>query len=266
MFEQLTLELLQSMGASKVFKENTRPINAIDFDDQGGFTLTSSDDESMRIYNANSGKLQNTVYSKKYGCSLGRFTHRSNNILHCSTKNDDSIRYMSFHDNKYLSYFKAHTDKVISLEVSPQDDTFVSSSIDKTVRFWDLNTPNCAGFINTESAINPLVAFDPSAQVLALGTGNSTIRMYSMKNYGQGPFLSQLLEDTLVAVPPQWTRLQFSNDGKYILISTNSNVLYLVDAYDAVIVHRLMGHSNPLNIPLEGCFTPDAKFVMCGIL
>ena len=109
-----------------------------------------------------------------------------------------------------------------------------------------------------------MVAYDPSAKVFALGTGNTTIRMYSFENYGKGPFLSQLLEDTLVNTPPQWTRLSFTNDGSYLLISTNSNVLYLIDAFKAIIVHRLIGHSNPLNIPLEANFTPDAKYVMCG--
>lgn len=50
---------------------------------------------------------------------------------------------MSFYDNKFLRYFKGHTKQVVGLEMSPQDDTFLSSALDDTVRLWDLRTPNC---------------------------------------------------------------------------------------------------------------------------
>jgi len=46
--------------------------------------------------------------SKKYGIDLPRFTHRSTNIIYASTKEDDTIRYHSLHDNKYLQYFRGH--------------------------------------------------------------------------------------------------------------------------------------------------------------
>jgi COMPASS component SWD2 len=81
------------------------------------------------------------IFSKKYGCSNARFTHRSSNMIHLSTKSDDSIRYMSLHDNKYLRYFKGHTAKVVSMEMSPLDDTFITSSLDNTTRMWDLRQP-----------------------------------------------------------------------------------------------------------------------------
>ncbi len=70
--------------------------------------------------------LAKRIYSRKYGCGLARFTHRSNNILHSSTVGDgitcihrsrsdelDVIRYLSVHDNKYLQYFRGHTGRFV---------------------------------------------------------------------------------------------------------------------------------------------------------
>jgi hypothetical protein len=54
-----------------------------------------------------------TFYSKKYGIGLIRFTHRSGNILHTSTKGDHAVRYHSMHDNKYLSYFRGHENTLV---------------------------------------------------------------------------------------------------------------------------------------------------------
>lgn len=71
----------------------------------------------------------------------------------------DGIRYLSLHDNNYVRYFKGHKKKcvlpcsphhssslgeprVVSLQMSPQDDTFLSGATDDTVRLWDLRTQN----------------------------------------------------------------------------------------------------------------------------
>lgn len=69
---------------------------------------------------------------------------------------DFNDRYLSLHDNKYIRYFPAHTKKVVTLCTSPVDDMFLSGSLDKTLRLWDLRSPNCQGFmqLNGESTMN----------------------------------------------------------------------------------------------------------------
>ncbi|KAI8896229.1 WD repeat-containing protein 82-like protein, partial [Globomyces pollinis-pini] len=258
--EELTLSLMKRFKETKVFDSNTDLINSIDYDDNSSFLLTSSNDESINIYSLNSGKLHNTIYSKKYGCTLAKFTHRSNNIVYASTKGDDAIRYMSLHDNKYLRYFKGHQNKVISLEISPSEDTFITASLDKTIRFWDLGIASSIAKMDVRGT-NPLVAYDPSGQVFAIGINNNKIMLYDSKKVGSEPFLEKELFPNS---RPEWTRLSISNDGKLILISTRSSVLYLVDGYTLDIVHTLKGHLNTTSLPLEATFTPDAKYVLCG--
>src|SRR6267154_1190314 len=59
-------------------------------------------------------RLTKTLHSKKYGVDLPRFTHKNTAIIYASTKEDDTIRYHSLHDNKYLQYFRGHSQRVIA--------------------------------------------------------------------------------------------------------------------------------------------------------
>ncbi|KAJ8692842.1 hypothetical protein PTI98_010116 [Pleurotus ostreatus] len=183
----LTNQLMGKFKPAKIFKgavEATPPpspggrtssngpkhITGISFDDRGDQVITAAEDETFRLYNCKSGKPLKTLHSKKYGVDLPRFTHKNTSIVHASTKEDDTVRYHSLHDNKYLQYFKGHKDRVVSLEVSPVDDCFMSGSMDKTVRLWDLRTPTCRGLLALPST--PIVTYDLSGLVFAVAVNH----------------------------------------------------------------------------------------------
>ena len=41
---------------------------------------------------------------------------------------DHTLRYLSLHDNRYLRYFKGHTQQVTTLCLSPKNDLFMSAA------------------------------------------------------------------------------------------------------------------------------------------
>lgn len=88
---KLSLDLVSSFKPAKVFKEFVQPdcqVTALDYDDRGELCVTAADDETIQLYNCRSGKHVKTLYSKKYGVHLTRFTHRSSAIIYASTKED----------------------------------------------------------------------------------------------------------------------------------------------------------------------------------
>jgi COMPASS component SWD2 len=72
---QITQQVIQTMSMARVFKDNTAKINSFDYFKNGELLVTASDDESVHIYNTNTGKMSRVIYSKKYGVDLIRFTH-----------------------------------------------------------------------------------------------------------------------------------------------------------------------------------------------
>ncbi|KAI9683948.1 MAG: member of Set1p complex, histone methyl transferase [Trizodia sp. TS-e1964] len=260
---------------------------SLDFDASGEFLLTACDDESLQLYNCKDGTHMKTLFSKKYGAHLARFTHQSQSVIYASTKVDDTIRYLSTHDNQFIRYFRGHTGPVTCLAVSPGSDTFISCSTDNSMRLWDINSSSHQGKLELHQPY--LAAFDPSATVIAVASvSTSSILMYDVRNYDKAPFATfelDKLASEISAKPPsrQWTKLEFSNDGKLLLIGTLDFCHYLVDAFSGELVaicHRKAGstgRSPPGQLPRPGqnssteipgqgdvCFTPDGRYVIGG--
>ncbi|KAL9092012.1 MAG: hypothetical protein Q9159_001157, partial [Coniocarpon cinnabarinum] len=215
-----------------------RPYNvtSIDFDDTGELCLVAQDDETLQIYNCKEGKHAKELKSQKYGVDLARFTHHPQSVVYASTKGDDAIRYLSTHDNSYIRYFRGHTAAVTSLSLSPADDTFLTSSLDNTVRLWDLRSSNAQGLLHLHQPL--LSTFDPTASVIAIASpAAQTILLYDARNYDKAPFATfdlRSIEDAMRGgmdiSSPDWTVLSFSNDGNKLLVGTNGAGHYVLDA------------------------------------
>ena len=106
------------------------------------------------IYDCERGAKAKTTNSKKYGVDLVHFTSNKSNVVHASTKENDIIRYLNVAQNKYLSYFRGHSKRVVTLCMSPTDESFLSGSLDKTIRLWDLRSANCQGRYSTDNRMS----------------------------------------------------------------------------------------------------------------
>ncbi|KAI9849560.1 MAG: member of Set1p complex, histone methyl transferase [Thelocarpon superellum] len=277
-------ETIGSFRPTKIFR-GAKPdtsITSLDFDDGGELIIAACDDESIQLYNCKEGSQVKTLLSKKYGAHLARFTHNSQSVLYASTKGEATIRYLSTHDNQYIRYFKGHTAPVTSLAVSPATDNFLSCSLDGTVKFWSLATPNVTGSLLLQDA--SLCAYDPSATVLAVASGGtSSVLLYDVRHYDKTPFaVFDLQSDEMELYPngvgrAAWTKLEFSNDGKSLLIATAGNGHILLDAFDGrmrafcVRKHGPTGRLAPSQSSDRGvhgsgdaCFTPDSRYVIGG--
>ena len=81
----------------------------------------------------------------------------------------------------------------------------------------------------------------------------------------KGPFSSfEIVDSTTSRHVPHWSCIKISNNGKYILIQTRSEVLYVVDAFEGTIISRLTGHMNRTGLDLDANFTPDSQYVYSG--
>ncbi|XP_065175489.1 WD repeat-containing protein 82-like [Sycon ciliatum] len=268
---KLTQEVLRSFTVAKVFRENNDRVNSLSYSANGELLISSSDDDSIVVYDCQSGVQKNTQNSKKYGCDLVKYTHAANAVLHASTKVDDQIRYLSLHDMKYLRYFGGHTRRVVALDMSPIDDTFISGSLDRTVRLWDLRSQSCQGLMSLSG--RPVAAFDPEGLVFAAGIDSQHVKLYDLRSYDKGPFSTFPNVNRQLGNTGDWQLLKFSPDGKQIAITSAQGIVLLLDAFSGqeLYTFRIAPPANTSSasgirpsILIDATFTPDSKFLIVG--
>uniref|UniRef100_A0A8C7CRM3 WD repeat domain 82 n=1 Tax=Oncorhynchus kisutch TaxID=8019 RepID=A0A8C7CRM3_ONCKI len=152
----MTDNVLRSFRVAKVLRENSDKINCFDF---------SSNGEPLFL---------RTLYSKKYGVDLIRYTHAANTVVYSSNKIDDTIWYLSLHDNKYIRYFPGHNKRVMALSMSPVDDTFISGSLDKTMG-PAVSELRENGLMHLQG--KPICSFDPEGLIFAAGVNSEMVQL-----------------------------------------------------------------------------------------
>ena len=125
--------MVVQIGVARVFSNHTAPVNSLDFTKDGEYLLSSGDDNRVCLYATTQGAIKKLAQCNAHGTILGRFTHDPLSIV-AASPTDHALRYMSLHDNRYLRTFRAHTDRVVALEMSPKEDIMASASMDDTAR------------------------------------------------------------------------------------------------------------------------------------
>ncbi|GAB0135579.1 hypothetical protein EsDP_00003912 [Epichloe bromicola] len=270
---------------------NTPHVLSIDYDDEGELLMTSASDETIQIYNVKEGRHEKSLLSKKYGVKMAKFTHTNSSIIYASTKQNNAIRYLATHDNSFIRYFEGHEGNVTSIAVHPGSDNFISCSQDNTVRLWDTQSRHWQGQLFLRSPY--FAAYDPSGMVFAVACPSSgSILLYDVRNYDKAPFATVDVVEQCYQVDQRnlvkgWTKLEFSNDGKSLLVGTSGNGHFLLDAFEGTLkayLHKPTGgtrrqapgdtsptsngnvatSSSNLDSSGDCCFAPDGRFIISG--
>ena len=80
------------------------------------------------------------------------------------------MNYHSVYDNKILRKFRGHTDVVNNISMNPSDDTFLTSSRDRTVRLWSLSQASPIGKMDlpAQTEGEPYAVFDSTGLVFGV--------------------------------------------------------------------------------------------------
>lgn len=182
------------------------------------------------------------------------FNQRNHNqVLYQSNVNDAlrtvlGLRYFS-------SILRDHTDSIWSVAFSPNSQMMVSSSLDGTIRVWNLLQPRSKPIVlhGHENWVTS-VAFSPDGQMLVSGGDDKTVRLWDLRRPDAKPTIFKHKERI-------WT-VAFSSNGHTIASGSEDKMVRLWDLRQPnaqPIV--LKGHKNMIRTL---AFSSDGQMLASG--
>lgn len=115
---------------------HSKEITAAAFSSDGRLILTASKDNSVKLWDRNSGILLRTLHGHLDSVTVVAFSPDSSRIA--SGSDDSTIKIWETHSGKQLMSLKGHEYTVWSVMFSDDSMSLISGSGDRNVNLWDL--------------------------------------------------------------------------------------------------------------------------------
>jgi small GTP-binding protein len=220
---------------------------SVAFDPQGETLASGSADNSVRLWDARSGKLLRTLEGHQDWVFSVAFDPQGETLASGSA--DNSVRLWEGRSGKLLHTLEGHEGPLGRLAFDPQTSTLASGSRDGTVKLWTRNGELLRTLEGHQSSV-PSVAFDPQERMLASGSYDGTIKLWDARS---GKLLRTLEgRQTLV-----WSA-EFDPRGGTLTGGGDDSTVDVWDARSGKLLRTLEGHTADVDIV---AFSPDGCFL-----
>ncbi|MXV77418.1 PQQ-binding-like beta-propeller repeat protein [Candidatus Poribacteria bacterium] len=255
------------------------------------YSQSSFGKAEILLWDAMTGAFQKTI--KAHGNAIGntrRISHGGNALFSPDGKKlisgslDGTIRLLNVDEKEKKSLvglfqtgplgkqrpiLKGHTDQILTIALSPDGNTVVSGSSDKTIRVWDTNTLKIKFPLTGHTEEIWALAFTPDGLTLASGCRDGSIHLWDPLT---GKHSRSVIGNGLFTRPPPLPRkdddppdvktrhrsavsaLLFSHDGKTLVNGNSDGTIHFWDMNSLQIRTTLSGQSglNSLTISPDG--------------
>ncbi|ETO26656.1 hypothetical protein RFI_10477 [Reticulomyxa filosa] len=169
----------------KSFQGHSDIITYIDFSFHNQFILSSSYDKTIRLWNVTTGSQLFLLKGHQDVIVKSLFSYDCHFIVSCSF--DKTIRLWDFlslssslssSSSIPIHVLKGHSDIITDIQFSPDHQTIISCSMDKTIRIWDIQTgfPLHTWIAHSQGILGLDISFDAS-NILTFSE-DQTIRLW----------------------------------------------------------------------------------------
>ena len=245
------LQAQYSLNVKRTFFETNHQIYSARYSDLGNYIVTTGSDNSIILWNAETGIIYRTLAGLKKRPNVALFLERSNHVL--SGGEDAKVSLWDPVTLKVSATFEGHTGSIKALDVSPDGRYLVTGSSDNDIRVWDINSIDLIYELKAHKKEVNAVQFNPDGTKLVSGSADSRLILWSMRN---GNIIAS------ADAHKGWIRdVKYSHDGKKIASCGDDKLINIWDSDDLSHISTLSGHKDWVQV-ID--FTPDGKNLVSG--
>ncbi|QQS05233.1 MAG: metallophosphoesterase [Fibrobacterota bacterium] len=203
--------------------------NAFSYSPDGTQLATGSSDNTVRIWNSNSGALLQTLEGHSRSVASVRWS--PDGAFLASGSGDRTIRIWDMNTGEL---FRILEDGVVSVDWSPSGDFLAAASPDNGIRIWDVKTGARIRDLEGQRHVAS-VAWSSDGLHVASGSGDWTTRIWNTKT---GAVLHVLEGHSGTVESVAW-----SPDGIHLASGSHDGAVRVWNAIDGKLDFLLEGHS-----------------------
>jgi WD40 repeat protein len=225
-------------------------VNSIAVSRDGMYIATGSDDRTVALWEAGSGRQLRQISGHADAVRAVAFSPDGKYI---ATGSDDrTSRLWDAATGNQMRRFEGHTGAVLAVAFSPDGLRLLTAGVDHTARLWDVATGNqvrsFAG--HTDSIV--AASFSTDGKQILTGSKDKSARLWDVAT-GQ--------EIRRFTRQEPLTSAALSGNGRHVLLGSNSYPAILFDASSGAELRRF-------GVPVGPCalvaFSPDGQRVLTG--
>ncbi|MCT7966362.1 serine/threonine protein kinase [Laspinema sp. D1] len=163
------------------------------------------------------------------------------------------IKKATYCVNTLVNTLAGHSGWVWSVAISPDGQTLVSASNDKTIKIWNLANGNLIRTLAGHSRLVNSVAISPDGQTLVSGSADGTIKIWNLSN-------GELIR-TLAGHSNSVSSVAISPDGQTFVSGSYDNTIKIWNLANGELIGTLAGHSSYV---YSVAISPDGQTLVSG--
>jgi small GTP-binding protein len=218
------------------------------FDPQGETLASGSQDATVKLWEALSGKLLRTLEGHRHEVNSVAFDRQTETLA--SGSDDETVKLWEALSGKLLRTLKGHQAAVSSVAFDPKGRTLASGGWDDTVKLWEPRSGKVLRTLKGHRDDVDSVAFDPQGETLASGSQDTTVKLWEARS---GKLLRTFERHAgwifCVAFDPQ---------GKMLTSGSDDKTVELWEPRSGKLISTLEGHTEPITTV---AFSPDGHLL-----
>jgi len=230
---------------------HTAHIYGVGFNPTGNILASSSFDQSVRLWDRETGKCQTILRLHKSWVRAVAISPDGKTLA--SGSNDQTIGLWQMTTGQLESILIGHASFARSVAFNPQGTTLASGHIDGLVRLWNTHSGELERGLRGHVGLIYAMAFSPNGQQLASVGNDGVVRLWQMPD-GQLAHVLPGYDGALRAVA-------FSPDGKTVAVGGNRPYAHLWNTRTGQLQRVLRA---PLDQVWSAAFSPDGQTLATG--
>lgn len=173
-----TRELPPGVKLVRTLEGHEDAVLSVAFDPTGRMLASGSNDNTIRLWEASSGKLLRTLEGHENSVWCAAFDS-SGQVL-ASGGRDRIVKLWEVASGELIRTFNRHENSVAMVAFDASGLVIASGSFDTTVKLWEVASGRLIRNLEGHKDIIYSVAFDPTGQTLASGGSDTTVKLWEV--------------------------------------------------------------------------------------